>query len=252
MAELLPFCGLCSRVVYEDTRNWKTVLPAGRLLILRSTHDLGFSLRIGETLYLTFRGTDDLSDWESNLRSRLHLREEYGGMVHQGMAESLDELLRGDPLEEELRGCRNLVATGHSRGGWMAIAAAFRYAGKVSRSVAVTFGSPRYGNPEAVRRVERAVHVLRIVHAFDLVPLTPWKGWAHPGDCLTFQVQGDRFLWKDTLPLAPLLHLLMFIICRRWTFLCGADSLDVCRDHSMRLYEQAVHHVPTQRVPVRL
>jgi triacylglycerol lipase len=115
---------------------------------------------------LVFRGTDGWRDWGANLRV-YPTRREGAGRVHRGFQRALDGVWQqvSDALRE-FRG--ELVITGHSLGGALAVLAASRLA----PAAVYTFGAPRVADAAFARGLADTC-AFRVVHGADIVPKVP-------------------------------------------------------------------------------
>ena len=140
---------------------------------------------------LAFRGSATADDWASNLDARLVAWpwSAAGARVHRGFRSAFwraYDWLR--QLTEEDRRLlrherRQFYVTGHSRGGALAVLAAWILAVEGMRVSAVTtFGCPRVGNGAFSRQYDRMLRsvTLRYVNNNDAVPRMPcpWPCWA--------------------------------------------------------------------------
>ena len=129
---------------------------------------------------LTFRGSDDLRAWQTNLKAR-PVGWAGPGLVHEGFAEAFEKCwteLRPALHSREDR--RPVVVTGHSLGGALATLAASRLDGCLLYS----FGAPRVGDRSFARALDRCnSHLHRYVNYRDPVPLLPPAlfGYSHCG-----------------------------------------------------------------------
>lgn len=127
---------------------------------------------IGDTL--VFRGTVTEgeaaeSDWLNDFRADLVKDAEFPGRVHGGFLASFHALL---PFIHYLRPA---YITGHSKGGALAMLAAWYFRGQAPK--VVTFGAPRVGNGQFA---ESPLSIVRFENPGDMVPkLPPW--FASPG-----------------------------------------------------------------------
>jgi predicted lipase len=109
--------------------------------------------------YLIFRGTSCLKDWLDNSQTFL-TKEGY----HTGFYKRLE---RFNLNWERLVMIENLVITGHSLGGALAILASLKLEQLGKTSKVITFGSPKCCTRRNVK------NVIRFVHNNDLVPSLP-------------------------------------------------------------------------------
>ncbi|KFN48230.1 lipase family protein [Arenimonas composti] len=162
---------------------------------------------------LAFRGTEKtLEDWLTDARVAQVDNPWQAGAgigVHQGFHAALDQIW--EPLRAALAALKTPVwLTGHSLGGALAVLTAYRVfveprEGMPTIGGVYTFGQPRAGNGDFVRRcpVELAQRIYRYVNASDLVPLVPpphLGGYDHLGHFRYFDGSGrlhhERTLWE--------------------------------------------------------
>jgi hypothetical protein len=139
---------------------------------------------------ISFRGTENLGDWLSNLNS-IGTTRSYGG-VHRGFLGAFQVVQ--SRLEAILGGAPNrpVVLTGHSLGGALAIIAAAEWKGKFRVARVHTFGQPAVGKEDFRDFVGRnyADCYHRFVNDDDLVPMVPpW--FTHCGSLVHFNRDGD-------------------------------------------------------------
>jgi alpha-beta hydrolase superfamily lysophospholipase len=97
--------------------------------------------REGQTLYIVFRGSNDIFDWLRNADHHLEMTEH--GAVHHGHLKGWKELRRAVEEQLSVREHSNVICTGHSRGGNLAALAT------VDLDVSgVTFGCSNYCDVE--------------------------------------------------------------------------------------------------------
>jgi hypothetical protein len=140
----------------------------------------GFVIEFDNVVAVSFRGTVTKREWLNNFNIRL-IRTPYGG-IHAGFLHSIEQVtLMILPLVlSRLKVGRQLVVTGHSRGGALAVLFAFMVLlnGHDTNAV-ITFGSPMYCDAKLVRFMERfrtRMPVIRVVNKPDVVPLLPSIG----------------------------------------------------------------------------
>lgn len=190
-----------SRLVYRDGRAdgaaglERFLAPVGlrqrRFFRRRSTQCALIEPRIEAAAgpaVLSFRGTDGLHDWLTNLRTAL---QEWpaGGSVHAGFQRALDDVWpQLEPELEEL-GDRPVLYTGHSLGGALATLAASRRAARTGGAggplAVYTFGGPRVGD-EGFGETLAGVRLYRVVNRGDwfagLPPESRWLRFCHVGE----------------------------------------------------------------------
>lgn len=137
-------------------------------------HDYhGFVAANAEMVVLAFRGTDSLQNWLTNIT--VAQRPAYGGLVHTGFADAMDQLWRTiEPLlQDQQAGTeKDLYITGHSLGGALAVLAAARLQQAGTPIDAVyTYGAPRVGNLDFYLNYQPLTY--RVVNNNDIVPHVP-------------------------------------------------------------------------------
>jgi pimeloyl-ACP methyl ester carboxylesterase len=156
----------------------------------------------GAAVAIAFRGSESCRDWSINLlRYRRSISYIAKGRVHAGF------LLQYQALRDRLRaalpeGARDILVTGHSLGGALAMlcASEFAYLCPEYRVRCIIFGAPRVGNPAFVSGVEnqRNLSILRIQNRYDLVPCIPFFGYRHTTTVLNMRTPGLRWWhWRQ-------------------------------------------------------
>ena len=135
-------------------------------------------------LYIAFRGSSSFFDWKSNLGVRKTFF--YGIQAHRGFAAAAKRMLPVviKIVEENLD--KEIVITGHSRGG--AISALIAYAlyihyrskGIAKKFHCITFGQPRFASRG---QSNMAIHgdFIRVINGGDVVTRVPRFGYGHGG-----------------------------------------------------------------------
>jgi len=127
-----------------------------------------------ERIAIIFRGTEpkEFKDVKADLKTWPKRSDEVKGLVHSGFAEALDRVWNDlEPFVDEcvkLHDIKQVIFTGHSLGGALAVVAAARskYVGEV-----YTYGQPRVGNRKYSKQVKSKVY--RFVNNNDVVPRVP-------------------------------------------------------------------------------
>ncbi len=130
--------------------------------------------------YLAFTGSENLSNWFSNLMVYKTERHWFKGKAHKGFVEAFEALR--SPIMERLTQSPVLVS-GHSLGGSMAVLATvyLRYCG-YQVDACVTYGKPRVGDLEFKDAYNsNGVPTWRVVNGQDGVPTLPKFGYHHEG-----------------------------------------------------------------------
>ena len=127
-----------------------------------------------ERIVIIFRGTEpkEFKDVKADLKTWPKRSDEVQGLVHAGFAEALDKVWKDlEPFDDEcvkIHEIKQVIFTGHSLGGALAVVAAARskYIGEV-----YTYGQPRVGNRKYSKQVKSKVY--RFVNNNDVVPRVP-------------------------------------------------------------------------------
>lgn len=183
---------LASRLAYEtsDATEQQELVEWGfeRFTSMSAGGMVGFAAFANDVLLVSFRGTDNLTDWLYNLDIGQEKRP-YGG-VHRGFFAGFQR------LEPKLRGLlanagnRKVWLTGHSLGGAIASIAAAEIDIPTLAGV-YTFGQPRSFEAAAAAVFDNRLagrHV-RFVNNRDLVTRIP-PGFAHVGRLVHFNADG--------------------------------------------------------------
>jgi triacylglycerol lipase len=165
-----------------------------------------------KTVYITFRGTDDLKDWAYNLdinmeeitiTSPLLMDTKVKPLVHSGFLTKFKALSSKIETSLDAFDFSTMVISGHSLGGALATIGSIHFQ-LMYPSVSITlyvFGSPRCGNKEFTKLVEEKIDkYCRIVNETDPVNELPFcKDFHHIKNCLTIKGNGTaRLSDKDT------------------------------------------------------
>ena len=142
------------------------------------------------TAFVSFRGSQDLEDWLRNVDAA---PEDYApidgfGRVHAGF-QAAYRLVR-DSIDANLpaacAGCDQILLTGHSLGGALAVLAApdiFRnMPPNTLEPGLVTFAGPRVGLSDFATSFNTAIEsCFRVVNFLDIVPHVPLAPYVHVG-----------------------------------------------------------------------
>ncbi len=129
--------------------------------------------------YLVFRGTEpkDFQDIRAEINARLEKVEVDGDEIefHRGYVGALDQVIKGITESVEKTAHEQLIITGHSLGGALAIVYTRRYATGVN-GACYTFGAPPVGGIEIQYGLKTPVY--EIINELDIVPNlpNPWLG----------------------------------------------------------------------------
>ena len=155
------------------------------------------------SVYLSFRGTQEPTDWLTNAKF-LPTTSELGVKVHSGFVDALDEVWAQIESRVVAAGLP-VTVTGHSLGAALASLAALRLAKKDQRIAAVyTYGQPRTGH-SSFRKLYNSVlgsDTYRFVNHIDLVTRVPLllQGYQHVGTRMYFdgseKFHADASFWR--------------------------------------------------------
>ncbi len=129
---------------------------------------------------LSFRGTQQIKDWMTNLRvDKIPIKktDRSGtttvGNVHKGFHKAFESVER--QIQDCLNNCGDLpiYITGHSLGGALAVLATWFISGE-KLAACYTFGAPRVGDEKLMNRFYTPIY--RIVNGADPVPFVPPSG----------------------------------------------------------------------------
>lgn len=137
-------------------------------------------------IVVTFRGSDDWSDWKTNL-DFFKIDSPFNRRVHRGFQEAYNEIRGG--LEGYLRQLAgwDIKMCGHSLGAALASLCAVQSG--IKFSLVATFGSPRvFGSNSEVNLAN--YKVIRYVNRADIVTRIPTMGYCHSGDCYFINTEG--------------------------------------------------------------
>lgn len=179
-ADLIKLAELC-RDVYMHTNTTETLGIVGMHDFV-SSNDYGCVYVGDKTLYITIAGSDDPADWHSNFKI-FRRADWYGIRAHRGFVRGA----RG--LELQMLNVidkypdYDLVFTGHSRGGAIALLLAISAEKhhQHSKSQCVTFAQPRASTAGQIRQAYRRGQYVRVVNGSDIVPRYPKLGYSHAG-----------------------------------------------------------------------
>ena len=149
--------------------------------------------RVGETLYITFRGSDEFRDFITDVnffKRSLNIWNVDCGKVHSGFYNYYEKLR--DICFKYIIEYKDIVMTGHSLGSsvtYLALETKIRFPVKKVRCV--TFGSPRLGNKKFVDVVDKKVaYNIRVRNSKDPIPSFPLISYTHCGKDIVFDENG--------------------------------------------------------------
>lgn len=184
---------LASQLAYEAAAAVQTRTRAwgfDRCEAISSGPAQGFVAGTEDLVLVSFRGTESVADWLSNLKV---VSKESGrfGPVHAGFLEQFQSLQQKIEALLQTAPDRRLVITGHSLGGAIAALAAATWVGKQPLHSLYTYGQPMVGKAEFTTYVQRqfADRYYRFVNDADVVPRVP-PGYRHAGQLYQFDSRG--------------------------------------------------------------
>lgn len=138
---------------------------------------LGIS-RQQKSLYLAYRGTAAITDWDTNIKVAMKKADHLPGKCHHGYAERAKMLSPANIFKfAQQHDLRTIIACGHSLGGAVSSITALKllqatqYTGLEIYNI--TFGSPYVGNSELGRYCQKegiSHRFLHYVNSLDPVP----------------------------------------------------------------------------------
>lgn len=143
----------------------------------------------GSTLYIVFRGSSSASDFVTDVKFFLNelpnefLSQKNNIKVHSGFLEQF--LSVRSTILNQIALCPaayEICVIGHSLGGSLATLCAFFLKTVYPRRFikCVTFGSPRVGNDDFVKKFDEIINKsIRCVNADDIVTRRPYWGYLH-------------------------------------------------------------------------
>lgn len=253
-------------LVYEDmgyvaeiSQRWGIEVKNGfRYFNNRSRDTQAFMMRTPNFMVLSFRGSQELKDWQTNFSTRLRkfaiksamepLQEDWTpprGQVHRGFQSAWDSV-EGSVIQQIHRWNEGrheplpLLICGHSLGGAVAtVAAASLSKRKFNVQGLYTFGQPRVGDLVFVAEIGKELDgkVFRFVNNNDIVPhvpppYLPWNPmrlYVHMGQMFYFNARGT--LTRRPNPVVRLID--FFVGLMRDAFEPGFDLIN---DHRMEFY----------------
>ena len=141
---------------------------------------------------LAIEGTNETSDWATNLRFLFMSDDTHRGFKSNAMRTLTELVLDYEAIDRN----RKLVLAGHSLGGATATVVADLIRPHNSDIALVTCGSPRPGGRGLRERLQTLDHY-RFVHGDDVVPKTPPLicGYVHTHEAIHLVDEDDK--WFD-------------------------------------------------------
>ena len=161
---------------YCDFRDWTciTCIPDVSLIdyIIGDTNIIIARDKVQNATVFAFRGSSDIENWISNFELRqISPYMDTNIKVHRGLYNEYSKYK--DWLFDRLPKTGDVVITGHSSGGALAMFFAYESANLLSKPSVYTFGKPRIGNTAFVDSVNTTIQHYRITHHNDIVPHLP-------------------------------------------------------------------------------
>ena len=195
MASELAYLG--SADVSQTTSDW----GFGRLVFLSNNRSQGFVAEAADVVLVSFRGTQQLNDWLTNLN--LLSTATSVGDLHAGFFEAFTDLQQAAERAVGGGAGKSMVITGHSLGGALALIAAAVWRQSFNVLAVHTFGQPAVGKRNFIDLVSNEVApYYRFVNDDDIVPRVP-PGYRHGGELIQFDSDGDVEEALESLVNAP-------------------------------------------------
>lgn len=120
---------------------------------------------------VAFRGSSDIDNWISNFEfSKISPYTNKNIEVHRGLYN--EYLIYKDWLFHTIPKYTDLIITGHSSGGALAMFLAYDYS-QIRIPTVYSFGKPRIGNKDFAESADSKIEHYRITHHNDVVPHVP-------------------------------------------------------------------------------
>jgi len=192
-----------SKIAYQNLEDVLKIIPTAEFISNEEYDTQVYFWRIGEIVYVTFRGTSSFKDVLTDLNiSTYRIRDKI--RVHEGFYMQFKSV----EIEITKRLVHNFDATriifaGHSLGGALAQIAAAYYGEIFDYSFVAchTFGSPRVGNKYFVEWFSKHVDEnVRIANKKDPVPMIPTMYyWVHTTNDTPWYKRLYKVLFKSNL-----------------------------------------------------
>lgn len=168
-----------------------------------------------------FKGTDNLSDMLTNIGVRKI--DTLYGKFHEGFAGRMSKLQK--KYSDYIDCDKNIIATGHSLGGALALMFAIENTCDV-----VTFGQPMVSD----KLVMYPKSHIRYVNNMDIIPRLPGVGYSHHGELRHIDYAGNIHLnpswWQ----------LLKDKVKSRWKAFAKSEDFDDFYDHKIGEYIEKI------------
>lgn len=172
-----------AKITYKEPTNLNE--PNIRFDSFHNNSDYFFILYTKQETIISFRGTDNIRGWISDLQA-VRKSPEYG--IHYGFYQSwipLKKVLQENSYFFEQQKLKPLFITGHSRGGVFAqLTARMLHKNYGLSSSCITFGAPRIGGKAFRDDINKmAIDNTRVINGWDIVASLPLRtmGYHHAG-----------------------------------------------------------------------
>jgi endonuclease G len=188
MASLLTYQKNSTGVIHVATKTW----GFDRCEPFNVANTQGFAAWDSKTVLVSFRGTESVGEWLSNLT--LSSEDRSYGKLHSGFLNAFQvaQPILGSILEEADPKNKGVWLTGHGLGGALAMVAAAELLDSLAAAGIYTYGQPKTGNRDVQeffrQRLGGKFH--RFVNDEDVVPQVP-PGYVHVGRLIWFDGKGD-------------------------------------------------------------
>ncbi len=197
-------------------------------------------VEVGDKKIVAFAGSKDFQDWMNNFEFVKVKRDDLG-WIHNGFADSFDNLKKPLLVHPKINKFDNLIFTGHSLGGAVAQIMALHFQ-KLGYNVVgcYTFGQPRVGNSDWKKNYEMArIPTFRFVHGYDSVPNVPKIMFYHVGQIVP--IFGDKILDKQMgSGWAYSLRIFKLALCALHHILAPKRLSDDCYINSIRFIRESL------------
>lgn len=204
--ELVYDSAIRSKLAYLEPEELKKSIPEAEFITSSGDEDAqAYFWRVGDTVYVTFRGTSSIKDASIDLTlSRYRIKNKV--RVHEGFYTQFKSI----EIEITKRlvhhsDASKIIFAGHSLGGALAQIAAAYYGEIFDYSFVAchTFGSPRVGNTHFVEWFSKHVDEnVRVSNRFDPVPMVPTMHyWTHTTNkCIMLYPDGKHEVKEKDVP----------------------------------------------------
>jgi hypothetical protein len=166
-----------SAFLYDTDQSVKKIKDTYKFGESKATNTQFFHFETEEYILFSFRGTQEIVDWATNLNAEMVKFEEGVGIVHAGFYKAftsivgiVDEVVLGSKPDKPI------IICGHSLGGAISnlVGGYLRKKGH-SKVMIYTFGSPLVGDTDFTYHFSKVQPIIsyRFVHNQDLVPMVP-------------------------------------------------------------------------------